>query len=77
MGISKRKMMTSSSQLGPTERGSGKAQYTPAAASMATKAGQRGSRMMGLLMTAWRTTRVEFNTVSLRLKRMGSERTGG
>src|SRR6266404_9906713 len=63
-------MIAGSNQPGPTESGSGKAQYTPAAASIATNAGQRGSRVIGLLMAMWRSTRVESNTVSLRLKRM-------
>src|SRR5580704_6569213 len=44
---------------------------------MATKAGQRGSRMMGLLMRVWRTTRVEFNTVFVAPQKDGSQRTGG
>jgi hypothetical protein len=44
IGISKRTTMASNSQLGPIVRGSGRARYTPAAANMATKAGQRGSR---------------------------------
>jgi hypothetical protein len=71
MGISKTKMIASRSQPGPTESGSGKAQYTPAAASMATNAGHRGSRMIGLLMTVRGWSLVQF---SLRLKRMGHYR---
>ena len=63
MGISKAKVIASNSQPGPTESGSGKAQYTPAAASIATNAGHRGSRMVGLRMTVWRNTRVKSNTV--------------
>src|SRR5467141_1492224 len=67
-------MAAGSSQPGPTESGSGKAQYTPAAASIATNAGHRGSRVIGLVMAMWQSTRVEFNTVSLGLKRMGHYR---
>ena len=44
MGISRMTIITERLQLGPNEVGSGSAQYSPEAAIMATKAGQRGSR---------------------------------
>src|ERR1700674_5730361 len=65
-------MIARSSQPGPMESGSGKAQYTPAAASMATNAGHRGSRMTWLLMTVWRSARVEFSTVFVAPQKEGA-----
>src|SRR5215469_16086169 len=53
IGIINNTITASNSQLGPTDNGSGKARYTPAAANMATNAGQRGSRR------TWRLIRVE------------------
>src|SRR6266404_1205778 len=50
MGISKRTITTSNSQLGPRESGAGNAKYTPAAASIATNAGQLGSRTICMLI---------------------------
>ena len=48
IGIINRAIIANSPQPGPTESGSGNAQYTPDAAIMATKAGQRGSRTIFL-----------------------------
>jgi hypothetical protein len=47
-------MMANNDQLGPTESGSGKAQYMQPAANMATSAGQRGSRTILAVMSVAR-----------------------
>ncbi|GAC1661485.1 MAG: hypothetical protein NVS9B4_13810 [Candidatus Acidiferrum sp.] len=60
MGITRTKVMASNIQPGPTERGSGKAQYKEAAANMATKAGQRGSSTRGALSDCFVGMRVDF-----------------
>src|SRR5271163_270027 len=49
-GIISTKIIASSPQLGPKESGSGRAKYKNAAAIMATNAGQRGSRISGLVV---------------------------
>src|SRR5271169_5816003 len=49
-GISSTKIIASNPQLGPSESGSGSAKYKNAAAIMATNAGQRGSRVTGLVI---------------------------
>src|SRR5580704_16243002 len=63
MGIINTKTTTSSNQLGPSDRRSGNARYTPPAATIATNAGQRGSRIILPVMVLARDAPVEFSTV--------------
>src|SRR6202522_1402952 len=62
MGTIKTKITASNPQPGPTDSRSGSEKYTPPAASIATKAGQRGSGSREGAIRLWRVARLECIT---------------
>src|SRR5580693_1074246 len=62
MGTIRTTITASNPQPGPTDGRSGSEKYTPPAASIATKAGQRGSGSREEAIRLWRVARLEFST---------------